>query len=76
MIFLDLYCALAGADRSRLCKHYEEHLAEVKRLREAAKTPLELEVVAALEKSIERSHITVRMLINALTEAAKASQAT
>jgi len=59
-----------------MCEHYEEHLAEVKKLREAAKTPLELEVVAALEKSIERSHITVRMLINALTETAKASQAT
>jgi len=53
--------------------HYEEHLAEVKKLGEAAKTPLELEVVAALEKSIERTHITMRMLINALTEVAKVS---
>lgn len=51
-----------------MCKHYEEHLAEIKKLREAARTPLELEVVAALEKSLERSHIAIRMLINALTE--------
>jgi len=41
-------------------------------MRETAKTSLELEVVAALEKSIERSRIAVRMLINALTEVVKA----
>ncbi|MCU7788316.1 hypothetical protein ODS41_10385 [Pyrobaculum sp. 3827-6] len=51
-----------------MCKHYEERLAEVRKLRESAKTPLELELVAAVEKSLERSHIAVRMLINALTE--------
>ncbi|MGB9705064.1 MAG: hypothetical protein ACPL3C_06410 [Pyrobaculum sp.] len=51
-----------------MCKHYEEHLAGVRKLRESAKTPLELELIAAVEKSLERSHIAVRMLINALTE--------
>ena len=51
-----------------MCTHYEEHLAEVRKLRESAKTPLELELIAAVEKSLERSHIAVRMLINALTE--------
>jgi len=51
-----------------MCRHYEEHLAEVRKLRESAKTPLELELIAAVEKSLERSHISVRMLINALTE--------
>jgi hypothetical protein len=51
-----------------MCSHYEQLLADVRRLREAAKTPLELELVAALEKSLERSHVTIRMLINALTE--------
>ncbi|MEM4081264.1 MAG: hypothetical protein QXK71_03450 [Pyrobaculum sp.] len=51
-----------------MCRRYEGHLAEVKKLRELAKTPLELELVAALEKSLERSHVNIRMLINALTE--------
>lgn len=51
-----------------MCGHYERHLAEVKKLREGAKTPIELEVISALEKSLERSHVTIRMLINALTE--------
>ncbi|AAL63533.1 hypothetical protein PAE1517 [Pyrobaculum aerophilum str. IM2] len=51
-----------------MCQRYEEHLAEIKKLRERAKTPLELEIIASLEKSLERSHITTRMLINALTE--------
>jgi predicted DNA-binding protein YlxM (UPF0122 family) len=51
-----------------MCSHYEQLLADIRHLREAAKTPLELELVAALEKSLERSHVTIRMLINALTE--------
>ncbi|ABP50223.1 MULTISPECIES: hypothetical protein [Pyrobaculum] len=51
-----------------MCKHYEAHLAELRKLRVAAKTPLELELVAAMEKSLERSHVAIRMLINALTE--------
>jgi predicted DNA-binding protein YlxM (UPF0122 family) len=51
-----------------MCSHYEQLLADIRHLREAAKTPLELELVAALEKSLERSHVNVRMLINALTE--------
>ncbi|MEM0485174.1 MAG: hypothetical protein QW434_10825 [Pyrobaculum sp.] len=51
-----------------MCQHYEEHLAQIRKLREGAKTPLELELIAALEKSLERSHITIRMLINALSE--------
>ncbi|MCC6031846.1 MAG: hypothetical protein LM566_02885 [Pyrobaculum sp.] len=51
-----------------MCSQYEQHRADIKHLREAAKTPLELELVAALEKSLERSHVTIRMLINALTE--------
>jgi hypothetical protein len=51
-----------------VCPQYEQHRADLKHLREAAKTPLELELVAALEKSLERSHVTIRMLINALTE--------
>jgi hypothetical protein len=51
-----------------MCSHYEQLLADIRQLREAAKTPLELELVAALEKSLERSHVNVRMLINALTE--------
>jgi len=51
-----------------MCSQYEQHRADIRQLREAAKTPLELELVAALEKSLERSHVTIRMLINALTE--------
>jgi hypothetical protein len=51
-----------------MCSQYEQHRADIRHLREAAKTPLELELVAALEKSLERSHVTIRMLINALTE--------
>ena len=51
-----------------MCTQYEQLLADIRHLREAAKTPLELELVAALEKSLERSHVTIRMLINALTE--------
>ena len=51
-----------------MCSHYEQHRADIRHLREAVKTPLELELVAALEKSLERSHVTIRMLINALTE--------
>jgi predicted DNA-binding protein YlxM (UPF0122 family) len=51
-----------------MCSHYEQLLADIRHFREAAKTPLELELVAALEKSLERSHVNVRMLINALTE--------
>ena len=54
-----------------MCTRYEQHLADVRRLREAAKTPLELELAAALEKSLERSHVTIRMLINALTESGR-----
>lgn len=54
-----------------MCAHYEEHLAEVRKLRESAKTPLELEVIGALEKSLERSHVAIRMLINALTESGR-----
>ena len=54
-----------------MCKHYEAHLAELRKLRAAAKTPLELELVAAMEKSLERSHVAIRMLINALSEAGK-----
>jgi hypothetical protein len=52
-----------------MCARYEQHISDVRRLRDSAKTPLELELVAALEKSLERSHVTIRMLINALTEA-------
>jgi len=51
-----------------MCTQYEQHRTDIRHLREAAKTPLELELVAALEKSLERSHVTIRMLINALTE--------
>ena len=51
-----------------MCSQYEQHRADIRHLKEAAKTPLELELVAALEKSLERSHVTIRMLINALTE--------
>ena len=51
-----------------MCTQYEQHRADIRHLGEAAKTPLELELVAALEKSLERSHVTIRMLINALTE--------
>ena len=51
-----------------MCTQYEQLLADIRHLRETAKTPLELELVATLEKSLERSHVTIRMLINALTE--------
>lgn len=51
-----------------MCSHYEQHLTEVKKLRERAKTPLELEVALAIEKSVERTHVALRMFINALTE--------
>jgi hypothetical protein len=51
-----------------MCPQYEQLLADIRLLREAAKTPLELELVVALEKSLERSHVNVLMLINALTE--------
>jgi hypothetical protein len=53
---------------------YEAHMSLVKSLRASAETQLELEVIAAMEKSIERTHLMLRMLINALTELPKAAQ--
>lgn len=52
---------------NEMCKHYEAHLSMIRSLRNAAKTPLELEVIASIEKSVERTHLALRMLINALT---------
>ncbi|MEZ0248273.1 MAG: hypothetical protein ABWJ97_03270 [Thermoproteus sp.] len=54
-----------------MCRHYESHLSLMKSLRASAKTPLELEVIASVEKSVERTHMSLRMLINALSEFAK-----
>ncbi|MEL9990394.1 MAG: hypothetical protein QXP98_01415 [Thermoproteus sp.] len=54
-----------------MCRHYEAHLGLIKSLRASAKTPLELEVIASIEKSVERTHLSLRMLINALSELAK-----
>lgn len=65
----ELNNALAALDK--MCEDYERHLEEVKKLRSSAKTPLELELIASLEKSIERTHLALRMLINALSERLK-----
>jgi hypothetical protein len=61
--------ALSALDK--MCGDLERHLEEVKRLRSSARTPLELELIASLEKSIERTHLALRMLINALSEKLK-----
>ncbi|AEA12834.1 hypothetical protein TUZN_1358 [Thermoproteus uzoniensis 768-20] len=59
---------------NEMCERYEAHMALMKSLRASAKTQLELEVVAAMEKSIERTHLMLRMLINALTEFSKTAK--
>jgi hypothetical protein len=59
---------------NEMCRRYEAHMSLVKSLRASAETQLELEVIAAMEKSIERTHLMPRMLINALTELPKAAQ--
>jgi len=59
---------------NEMCRRCEAHMSLVKSLRASAETQLELEVIAAMEKSIERTHLMLRMLINALTELPKAAQ--
>lgn len=58
-----------------MCEQYEAHMQLIKSLRAGARTQLELEVIGSLEKSIERTHLMLRMLINALGELSKAEAA-
>ncbi len=51
-----------------MCRHYEEHLALIREMRGRASSPMELELLAVIERSLERSHTTIRMLINAIDE--------
>lgn len=50
-----------------MCARYEQHIEQIKRLRQSAKTPLELELISSVERSLERTHLSLRMLMNALS---------